>query len=71
MRQLALVIVIAGAIGTFVPSPAQAWYCSARATTGAWGWGRSIYLSSARVIALREFAVRTPRYAACYIMYCR
>jgi hypothetical protein len=27
-------------------------------------------LGSARIIALRECAVRTPRYATCYIMYC-
>jgi len=52
-------------------APAEAWYCTARGTTGATGWGTSGYLSTAKTIALRECAVRTPRGAACYIMYCR
>ena len=52
-------------------SPAEAWYCSARATTGASGWGAAPNVYTARNIALRECAVRTPRYARCYIMYCR
>jgi len=52
-------------------TPAEAWYCSARGTTGASGWGSHPYLGTAKTIALRECAVRTPRRAACYIMYCR
>ena len=52
-------------------SPAQAWYCAARGTTGAFGWGTSNYLPSARAIALRQCAVRTPRYGRCVITYCR
>ena len=52
-------------------TPADAWvYCSARGTTCHSGWGRSVYLSHAQGIALRECAVRTPTYARCYIMYC-
>lgn len=52
-------------------TPAAAWYCSARSTTGATGWGTSGYLATAKTIALRECAVRTPRGATCYIMYCK
>jgi hypothetical protein len=52
-------------------TPAEAYYCSARGTTGASGWGRSASLGYAKLIALRECAVRTPRGATCYIMYCR
>ncbi|MGO4872529.1 MAG: hypothetical protein ACLPGW_18310 [Roseiarcus sp.] len=52
-------------------TPAEAWYCSARGTTGATGWGTSGNLASAKTIALRECAVRTPRGAKCYVMYCR
>jgi hypothetical protein len=70
MKSLLAAIVVAVTLATTVPSPALAWYCSARGTTGASGWGRSANLGSARIIALRECAVRTPRYATCYIMYC-
>ncbi|MGD0188002.1 MAG: hypothetical protein ABSC25_22520 [Roseiarcus sp.] len=52
-------------------TPADAWYCSARGTTGATGWGTSGNLATARGIALRECAVRTPRGATCLIMYCK
>jgi hypothetical protein len=70
MKSLLAAIVAAATLATTVPSPALAWYCSARGTAGASGWGRSANLGSARIIALRECAVRTPRYATCYIMYC-
>jgi hypothetical protein len=65
MKSLLAAIVVAA-----IPSPASAWYCSARGTTGASSWGRSGNLGSGRIIALRECAVRTPRGATCYIMYC-
>jgi hypothetical protein len=72
--KLALTAVLGAAAlgGLLVTSstPASAWYCSARATTGATGWGRSPALAYAKTIALRECAVRTPRSARCYIMYC-
>jgi hypothetical protein len=70
---LALVggLVVLGGVAIVASAPAEAWYCSARATTGATGWGTSGYLASAKTIALRECAVRTPRRATCYIMYCK
>jgi hypothetical protein len=70
---LAVVGVLSAAVGLAIvaSAPAEAWYCTARGTTGASGWGTSAYLGTAKGIALRECAVRTPRRAACYIMYCR
>ena len=62
---------VAASLFVIAASPAEAWYCSARGTTGASGWGRSGYLGQAKGFALRECAVRTPRGATCYIMYCR
>ncbi len=49
---------------------ASAFYCEARGTTGARGWGQSPSPERARRIALRECAVRTPRRAVCRIMFC-
>ena len=60
-----------GAVSIGTSTSANAWYCSARGTTGAWGAGWSGFLAQAKVIALRECAVRTPRGATCYIMYCK
>ncbi len=60
-----------GALSVATSTSAEAWYCSARGTTGATGWGRAGGLGEAKGIALRECAVRTPRYARCYIMYCK
>jgi hypothetical protein len=71
MKPILAAMIAAALLATMVPSPALAWYCSARGTTGASGWGRSYFLGQAKAIALRECAVRTPRSAACYIMYCR
>ena len=62
---------ILGGLAIVASTPAAAWYCSARGTTGASGWGTSAYLATAKGIALRECAVRTPRGATCYIMYCK
>jgi hypothetical protein len=59
------------AVAILASTPADAWYCSARGTTGATGWGSSPNRATANAIALRECAVRTPRGATCYIMYCR
>lgn len=59
-----------GGLAMVASTPAEAWYCSARGTTGASGWGTSRNLAVARNIALRECAVRTPRGARCLIMYC-
>ncbi|MGO9134001.1 MAG: hypothetical protein ACLP8A_08140 [Methylovirgula sp.] len=62
---------VAASLFVIAASPAEAWYCSARGTTGATGWGRAASLGYAKTIALRECAVRTRRGATCYIMYCR
>ena len=51
--------------------PAQAWYCRAEGSTGAWGWGRSYSLRTAQRIALYQCAIRTPRGERCVISYCR
>lgn len=60
-----------GGLAVVASTPAEAWYCTARGTTGAIGWGVHAYLATARTIALRQCAVRTPRGAACYIMSCK
>jgi hypothetical protein len=62
---------VLGGLAMVASTPAEAWYCTARGTTGATGWGTHIYLATAKTIALRECAVRTPRGATCYIMYCK
>jgi hypothetical protein len=49
---------------------AAAWYCVARSRT-ARGWGASFYLPEAKLIALRECAVRTPPNRMCRIVSCR
>jgi hypothetical protein len=48
---------------------ASAWVCYARSPV-AYGWGSSGYLGSAKLIALRECAVRTPRGMVCVITSC-
>jgi hypothetical protein len=53
-----------------VPTEVSAWYCRATSTNGAWGWGTSSNVYDARVRALYECAVRTPRNHTCYIRYC-
>jgi hypothetical protein len=60
-----------GGLAVVASTPAEAWYCTARGTTGAVGWGAHAYLATARYIALRQCALRTPRGAACYITGCR
>jgi hypothetical protein len=65
-----LAVASTGLLAVAMSTPAEAFYCSARGTTGATGRGRSGSLGYARAIALRECAVRTPRGATCYIMYC-
>ena len=63
-------VLLVAAVSVSSIAPANAYYCSARANTGQSGWGRSSWLGQAKSIALRECAVRTPRYGTCYIMYC-
>jgi hypothetical protein len=62
---------VLGGLAIVASAPAEAWYCTARGTTGATGWGTAPYLATAQGIALRQCALRTPRGAACYIMSCR
>jgi hypothetical protein len=69
--KLFFAILTVAAISLSFIAPANAWYCSARANTGQWGWGSSGWLGTARAIAMRECVVRTPSYGTCYIMYCR
>jgi hypothetical protein len=54
-----------------IPTQASAWYCVARGTTGASGWGLSGSLYNAKRIALGNCAVRTRRGHTCYITGCR
>jgi hypothetical protein len=76
MKSIRIALALIGGLSAFgglaivASTPADAWYCSARGTTGATGWGRSGNLAQAKGIALRECAVRTPRGATCLIMYC-
>lgn len=50
---------------------ASAWYCRAVSPTGSWGWGASYNLYSAKRIALRQCAVRTPRGFTCFLQGCQ
>jgi len=57
-------------LGLAGAAEAHAWYCYASSPSAS-GWATS---SSRRVAvnrALRECAIRTPRYQTCYIRYCR
>lgn len=54
-----------------MPTEASAWYCRATSTSGAYGWGTSSSISSAKVRALYECAIRTPRNHTCYLRSCR
>jgi hypothetical protein len=49
---------------------AHAWYCFASSPSAS-GWATSGSRSWAVNRALRECAIRTPRYQTCYIRYCR
>jgi hypothetical protein len=62
---------VLGGLAIAASTPAEAWYCVARGTTGATGWANFGYLATAKTMALRQCAQRTPRGAACYITYCR
>jgi hypothetical protein len=68
---LASLVGTSGVLTLMTSTSAEAsWYCSARGTTGAAGWGRSGSVGEAKQIALRECSVRTASGATCYIMYC-
>jgi hypothetical protein len=64
-------LTFAASVLAFVgPSQALAWYCYA-SSPSAYGWGTSNSRRVAVRRALRECAVRTPRYQTCYLRYCR
>ncbi len=71
MKPVVAALIVAAAFVAVAPSPALAWYCFARGTTGATGWATRFYLPDAKAVALAECAVRTPRYARCFIRFCR
>ena len=63
-------LTFAAAVMGFVGSAqAHAWYCTASSPSAS-GWATSDSRSWAVRRALRECAVRTPRYQTCYIRYC-
>jgi hypothetical protein len=58
------------ALATLIPSEAFAWYCFA-SSRAASGWATSGSRRWAIRHALRECAIRTPRWQTCYLRYCR
>jgi hypothetical protein len=70
MRIAFAMLAIVATVLALVPTEASAWYCRAR-SPNAWGWGTSPNIGRAKYIALKQCAVRTPRYQTCYISYCR
>ena len=68
-KTIAMLCLTLGFVG-IEANQASAYYCEARGTTGARGWGRSGNPGQARRIALGECAVRTPRRAVCRITFC-
>jgi len=71
MKNLIIALVIGAGALALAPTEASAWICYARGTTGATGWGSHPYsLGYARRRALAECAIRTPRYARCYLTGC-
>ena len=65
------IVVAAAALASvaFSASAASAFVCYARSPV-AYGWGSSGSLGTAKVIALRECAVRTPRGLVCVVTNC-
>jgi hypothetical protein len=70
MKTLIALIALTLTALTGLPNDASAWYCRAYSTNGATGWGRASGLDSARVRALYECAIRTPRNHTCYVRFC-
>ena len=67
---IVLALALVGVAGA--TSPAWAWRCFARGTTGSTGFSYGYYsLITAKRLALEECAVRTPRWGRCYIVRCR
>ena len=70
MKKFALTAVAAAGLFVMIPGEALAWYCFARSPSAS-GWATSSSRSYAIRRALRECAIRTPRYQTCYLRYCR
>jgi hypothetical protein len=71
MNKIIATALIAFAVSMCATVPAEAWYCQASGTTGATGWGTAGRMSIASRIALRQCAIRTPRWGRCFIDFCR
>jgi hypothetical protein len=67
-RKIALATAVAATF-TLSANAASAFVCYARSPVS-YGWGSSGNLGSAKVIALRECAVRTPRGLVCILTTC-
>lgn len=70
MKKTLAVLMLAAAGVSALPDTAFAWACYA-SSRSAYGWGRSYNYSDAKVRALAECAVRTPRWQTCYVQRCR
>lgn len=71
MNKIIAIALVALGVCMCASVPAEAWYCRATGTTGAYGWGTAWRMSVASRIALRQCAIRTPRWGRCYIDFCR
>jgi hypothetical protein len=69
MKKFAAITLAAVVLLLMVPGEAAAWYCVARSPS-ATGWATNSSRARAVRRALRECAVRTPRYQTCYLRYC-
>jgi hypothetical protein len=67
-RKIVLATTVAASVALSA-NAASAFVCYAYSPV-AYGWGSSGYLGTAKVIALRECAVRTPRGMVCVVRSC-
>jgi hypothetical protein len=67
-------IAAAAVLSVLAPAAAQArtYSCIARSPTGSYGYSRNMWpLARARLVALNQCAIRTPRNRICVITGCR
>ena len=65
-------IAAAAVLSVLAPAAAHAYSCIARSPTGSYGYSRNMYpLARARLVALNQCAIRTPRNRICVITSCR
>jgi hypothetical protein len=69
-KLLAATLLLAGTLSVVAPTEANAWVCRADSPS-AYGWWTAPSLARARRQALRQCAIRTPRWQTCYISWCR